>query len=140
MTMRTEKGNRCLCPPQKKKSVLSDAQATELARLGMKIEEIYGMPMDVEWALKLPSPAGTGGEGFSILQARPITALPPEWAMPDPKALYGRGSLAEHIPSPVTPLFATLGLEIANQATAEMCNRVIDRMQRVFSPAVDLKN
>jgi len=122
MTVRTEQGTSEVIVPdsQKKKAVFSDAQAMELARLGMKIEEFYGMPMDVEWAWM----SEEQGEGFSIVQARPITALPPEWALPDPQAVYGRGSLAEHTPSPVTPLFATLGLDIANQAAAELLERV----------------
>jgi pyruvate,water dikinase len=135
MTVRTEQGTREVPVPeaQKKKAVLSDAQAKELAGLGMKIEDLYGMPMDIEWAWKLPSPSGrlrsapsggAGGEGFSIVQARPITSLPPEWTLPDPTAVYGRGSLAEHTPSPVTPLFATLGLDIANQASAVLLERV----------------
>jgi pyruvate,water dikinase len=99
--------------------VLSDTQARELARLGMKIEEFYGRPMDVEWTL--------AQDKFAIVQARPITALPPQWNLPEAKAVYARGSLAEHIPSPVTPLFATLGLEIANRATAELWDRVIGK-------------
>lgn len=121
MTVRTEEGTSevPVPDPQKKKAVLSDAQALELARLGMQIEEFYAMPMDVEW---------TFAEGkFSIVQARPITALPPEWKLPPVKAVFARGSLAEHIPSPVTPLFSTLGLEIANQATAELWDRVIGK-------------
>jgi pyruvate,water dikinase len=105
----------------------------ELARLGMRIEEFYGMPMDVEWTWTLPAPAGSptgvlrerarGEGGFAVVQARPITALPPEWKV-EPKTVYGRGSLAEHTPSPVTPLFATLGMEIANRATEAMWDRV----------------
>ncbi len=121
MTVRTEQGTSEMSvpDPQKKKAVLSASQAMELARLGMKIEEFYNMPMDVEW---------TRADGkFSIVQARPITALPPEWILPDPTAMYSRGSLAEHTPSPVTPLFATLGLEVANQATAEMWDRLIGK-------------
>lgn len=45
--------------------VLDDAQAAELARLGVQIENLYGMPMDIEWAFTLPSPSGrgAGGEG-----------------------------------------------------------------------------
>jgi pyruvate,water dikinase len=118
MTVRTEQGtNEVLVPDaQKKKAVLNDVQIKELARLGKQIENIYGMPMDVEWAL--------ANGNFAIVQARPITSLPPEWALPDPQAVYGRGSLAEHTPSPVTPLFATLGLEIANQAAAALLERV----------------
>ncbi|HET9911380.1 MAG TPA: PEP/pyruvate-binding domain-containing protein, partial [Anaerolineales bacterium] len=121
MTVRTEQGTSevPVPDPQKKKAVLNDAQTMELARLGMKIEEFYGMPMDVEWTF-------SNGR-FAVVQARPITALPPEWIMPDKTVMYGRGSLAEHTPSPVTPLFATLGLEIANQATAEMWDRIIGK-------------
>ena len=44
------------------------AQAAELARIGVQIEELYGQPMDIEWALH-------DGHIF-IVQARPITALP----------------------------------------------------------------
>ncbi|MGB8981113.1 MAG: PEP/pyruvate-binding domain-containing protein [Anaerolineales bacterium] len=121
MTVRTEAGTSevPVSDSQKKKTVLRDAQARELARLGTTIEEFYGMPMDVEWTL-------ANGK-FAIVQARPITALPPEWILPDKTAMYSRGSLAEHTPSPVTPLFATLGLEIANQATTAMWYRVIGK-------------
>jgi len=85
----------------------------------LKIEQFYGMPMDVEWAL--------ADDQFAIVQARPITILPLEWKVPDPKAVYARGSLAEHTPSPVTPLFATLGLRLANEATSIMWKRVIGK-------------
>jgi pyruvate,water dikinase len=90
--------------------VLSDAQAIELGRLGVEIEALYGMPMDVEWAL-------ADGE-FAILQARPITALPEpevelpaEWPLPDPEAKYVRSSIVDLMPDPVSPLFVTLGFE-----------------------------
>jgi len=48
--------------------VLTDSEAAELTRLGVEIEKMYGTPMDIEWALY--------GGMFTILQARPITALP----------------------------------------------------------------
>lgn len=114
MTVRAETGTREAPVPADRQSlpVLDDARAAELARLGERIEALYGMPMDVEWAL-------ANGQ-FAILQARPITSLPPEWVRPHPRAVYARGSLAEHLPNPVTPLFATLGLRAANQATAEL--------------------
>ena len=48
--------------------VLDDRTAAELMRLGVQIEELYGMPMDIEWAL--------ADGALSIVQARPITALP----------------------------------------------------------------
>lgn len=49
------------------RQALSDAQILGLAEIGRKIEEHYGQPMDVEWAL-------CGGRLY-ILQARPITTL-----------------------------------------------------------------
>ena len=100
-------------------AVLDDATAVELVRLGNQIETLYGQPMDVEWAL-------AGGQ-IAILQARPITALPQpaaatsiDWTRPNPKAMYARGSLAEHLPNPVSPLFGTLGLRLANVATGAL--------------------
>ena len=119
MTVRTAEGTEEKPVPEdlKKKPVLSDAQMTELTRLAVKIEQFYRIPMDVEWAL--------AGGTFAIVQARPITAMPPEWITPAKGAVYARGSLAEHIPSPVTPLFATFGLEIANQATEKMWQRML---------------
>jgi pyruvate,water dikinase len=100
--------------------VLTDQQAADLVRLGMQIENLYGMPVDIEWALTLPSPAerGAGGEGtFAIVQARPITALPEpqatapiEWKLPNPKGQYMRASVADFMPNPVSPLFETLSV------------------------------
>jgi phosphohistidine swiveling domain-containing protein len=52
--------------------------------------------------------------------ASPIAAPPTEWPVPEKGATFARGSLAEHTPSPVSPLFATLGLEIANRETENM--------------------
>ena len=53
MTVRTDSGTQEQPVPDalKNKPVLSDAQAAELARYGAQIEELYGMPMDIEWAL-----------------------------------------------------------------------------------------
>ena len=97
--------------------VLNDQQAAQLVQLGVQIDELYGRPMDIEWTW-------ASGE-FAIVQARPITALPPEpavsapieWPRPNPKAMYARGSLAEHLPNPVSPLFGTLGIHQVNLAT-----------------------
>jgi phosphohistidine swiveling domain-containing protein len=129
MTVRTASGTSEVPVPasQARAAVLTDGQTAELARLGARIEQFYGMPMDVEWTL--------AGGRFAIVQARPITALPPEWKQIVPGILYTRGSLAEHTPSPVTPLFATLGLELANIATAELWERIIGKDARNVIPA-----
>jgi phosphohistidine swiveling domain-containing protein len=89
----------------KNKAVLSDRQATELARYGEQIEVLYGMPMDIEWAL-------ADGK-FAILQARPITTLGEatlEWKPLLPKGIYMRTSVVDLMPDPLSPLFASLGI------------------------------
>jgi pyruvate,water dikinase len=50
--------------------VLSDDEVLNLARLGLEVEQGYGSPQDVEWAI----PAD--GE-FFLVQSRPITTLNP---------------------------------------------------------------
>jgi pyruvate,water dikinase len=107
MTIRTEKGTEERPVPDalKNKAVLSDEQAVELTRYGSRIEELYGMPMDIEWTLE--------GGRFAIVQARPITTMgeaPLEWNPPNPKGIYMRASVVDLMPDPLTPLFATLGI------------------------------
>lgn len=51
-------------------AALSSGQLTELARTGRAIAAHFGAPQDIEWAY-------VGGRLW-ILQARPLTALPPE--------------------------------------------------------------
>jgi pyruvate,water dikinase len=46
---------------------LSDEQIVALATIGKRVEEHYGFPQDIEWAVE-------GGE-LDILQTRPVTAL-----------------------------------------------------------------
>ena len=76
-------------------------------RLGQQVEDHFGAPQDIEWART--------GDGFVLLQARPITALPaPEadpptdWTVPEPTAMYVRASIVEQLPDPLSPLFADL--------------------------------
>jgi phosphohistidine swiveling domain-containing protein len=105
----------------RKAPVLNNSIAVELGNLGLRIEELYGMPMDIEWAL-------AGGK-FYILQARPITALPGlikdvglEWTLPDPKGQYMRASICELLPDPLSPLFSTLGMKAIETGINEMAN------------------
>ncbi len=93
--------------------VLSDEHAAKLALLGNEIENLYGMPMDIEWTL-------ADGK-FAIVQARPITALPePELPVPTewklPKGAYAamRNNIVELMTDPLTPLFKTFGLAAVN--------------------------
>jgi phosphohistidine swiveling domain-containing protein len=98
---------------QRKQSSLQPAQATQLAGLGVQIEQLYGQPMDIEWTIE--------GGRISIVQARPITALPEpqptlDWPLPQPNGRYVRSSLIELLPDPLSPLFATLAIPPFNDA------------------------
>ncbi|MGH8727146.1 MAG: phosphoenolpyruvate synthase [Burkholderiales bacterium] len=56
-----------VAPSERKRFSISDAEAEELARLGLTIEKHYGRAMDIEWGKD-----GSGGKLY-ILQARPET-------------------------------------------------------------------
>jgi rifampicin phosphotransferase len=117
MTVRTASGTMdCPVPPaMRRKAVLRAVQAMRLAKLGMQIEQLYGTQMDIEWTL-------AGGE-FAIVQARPVTSAletPLAWVCPFPQALMTRGSFAEFLPDPVSPLFATLAVPIAREASLRL--------------------
>jgi rifampicin phosphotransferase len=101
--------------------VLTDAQVAQLVRLGERIEEHFGAPQDIEWAM--------GGEQVFIVQARPITTLttvrsapgsqgiptPPGDDMwnreqdlpPQPYDVWTRTNVGENLPYPITPLTET---------------------------------
>ncbi len=124
MTVRTPDGTRDEPVPAERRNqaVLSSARAAELARIGARIEEEYGRPMDIEWALQ--------GDDLFVVQARPITALPEpasalipstvEWVLPNPKGKYVRGSVLELLPDPLSPLFETLGLPAWNRSMTDL--------------------
>ena len=87
--------------------VLDDPTVQNLVSLGSRIEKLFGVPQDIEWAR-------TGSSVF-VLQSRAITALPPAeaappttWVLPDPQSLYFRASIVEQLPDPLSPLFAEL--------------------------------
>src|SRR6266700_3726521 len=125
VTVLTLEGTREEAVPadRRARAVLSPAQAAELARVGVQIEDLYGRPMDIEWALH--------NGHVSVVQARPITALPEpaagsqetraaEWKLPQRKGHYMRGSVLELLPDPLSPLFATLGLPAFSRATSAL--------------------
>ncbi len=96
-------------------SSLSDAQAVELAALGVQAERHFGSPQDTEWAID------TGGSLW-LTQSRPITTL-----YPIPESRYpGKGnrvylcfSLAQGLTRPLTPMgLASLRLIASSVAKA----------------------
>jgi pyruvate,water dikinase len=115
MTARTIDGTieRSVPDELRQAPALDDDAAAELMRLGTQIENLFNMPVDIEWA--------RADGRFHILQARPITALPEalapiptEWNLPDPKGMYLRNNIVELMPDPLTPLFGTLGRAAIN--------------------------
>ncbi|MEA3334961.1 MAG: PEP/pyruvate-binding domain-containing protein [Chloroflexota bacterium] len=111
MTVLIDNGTEERSTPQSQQDqrVLDDATAIELARYGAQIEAHYGLPMDIEWAI-------FGGK-IAILQARPITNLPPvplrdvRWDPPRPGTIWMRRQVVEHMPEPLSPLFDELYLQ-----------------------------
>ena len=122
MTVRTDTGTeeRPIPQSQRERQVLDDATAVELARYGAQIEAHFGLPMDIEWAIS--------GDSIAILQARPITNLPPaplrdvHWEPPRPGTVWMRRQIVEHMPEPLSPLFDELyvqnGLDHAMESLA----------------------
>ncbi len=104
MTVRTPEGTDEEPVPVGKRTaaVLTAEQAAELARLGTRIEQLYGQPMDIEWAMKDGS--------FFIVQARPITTLRSNNAVTEEwndsltgDYLWTNGNLGEAVPDVMTP-------------------------------------
>ncbi|GAA4902199.1 phosphoenolpyruvate synthase [Actinomycetospora succinea] len=109
MTVPTGGGTAQVAVPadRQRAPVLGAAEVGELARLGVRAEEHFGVPQDVEWVRV--------DGAFALVQARPITALPPPtapppttWPLPYRGGAYFRASIVEQMPSPLTPLFADL--------------------------------
>ncbi|BCJ49655.1 putative phosphoenolpyruvate synthase [Actinoplanes sp. NBRC 14428] len=61
-------------PHRQTQPALTDAQVLRLVELGRRIEAHFGSPQDIEWCL--------AGDGFRIVQSRPITTLFPVPAAP----------------------------------------------------------
>jgi len=126
MTVRVEGGTheQAVSEELRYAPVLDDDQAAELVGLGVQIEQLYGQPMDIEWAQV--------DGAFSIVQARPITALPPaapapaDWPLPKPKGQYMRASIVDLMPDPLTPLFSTMGLLAINATLRRLIAQVFE--------------
>jgi phosphohistidine swiveling domain-containing protein len=100
---------------KRRAQVLSAAQVTELVVLGRAIEWLYGAPQDIEWCL--------ANTKVYIVQARPITALPPApvpWPSPIPGAKWMKDvQTAEWAKEPPSPLGATTTFAAMTDAREE---------------------
>lgn len=92
-------------PPRERRrteGAIDNDRVALVARTARQIEAVRRVPQDIEWAID-------GDGGLWILQARPMTALPPvvSWKPPVPGAFSRTFRLGEWISGPVTPLFET---------------------------------
>ncbi len=97
---------QCRRAPEK---ALANGQVTAVARMARRIEDHFGRPQDIEWALT--------GNLLYILQARPITSLPDEQPEMVPIPIKVPPGFwqqdASRFPDPVSPMFKALGPDIA---------------------------
>ena len=98
--------SRTVAETERKQASLTEPLLKELTQQAMAIEQqADGVPQDIEWAVSEAR--------LFLLQARPITNLPPaplkevRWE-PPPGAQLIRRKLGELIPGPVSPLFQDL--------------------------------
>jgi rifampicin phosphotransferase len=108
---------------RRREQSLSEQQLRELGELAIRVEGVFGgVPQDIEWGL-------TDGH-FWLLQARPMTGLPPaplkgvRWEPPIPGTKWIRRQVAENMPEPLSPLFEELylkeGMELAMDKALEL--------------------
>lgn len=97
-------------PLARERQALSDEWILALARLGQRVEEHFGWPQDVEWAL-------ADGRLY-LLQSRPITSLFPVPPAPKDGKLHVYISLnsLQGMLEPFTPLGASFFLNAAREA------------------------
>ncbi len=126
MTVRTPAGvaQQPVPAAQRSTPAISQAMALRLVQMGVQIEDHYGMPMDIEWAV--------ADGAISILQARPITALPEpssepptEWPLPF-GGYFTRGSIVEQMPDPLSPLFGTLATPEMSRSINALFGELVD--------------
>jgi rifampicin phosphotransferase len=120
-TVITEDGTteRPLARERAARPILDDAQLARLGEVGLRIERHFGGPQDIEWAY------AADGQLW-VLQARPITSLPPapigdvRWEPPFPSSVWWRRQVVENLPEPLSPLFDEFylreGLELSIDA------------------------
>ncbi len=103
---------RTLASPDGRAS-LSDEQAVRVAELARLAGRHFGVPQDVEWAIK-------GGE-LHILQSRPITALA---GLPDPDGelnIWDNSNIAESYNGVTTPLTFSFARKAYEEVYQQFC-------------------
>jgi rifampicin phosphotransferase len=82
--------------PDRARASLADDEIVAVARLGEAIEAVYGHPVDVEWTID--------DSGPWLLQARPITGLPPVDRHAGRRRLWDNSNIIESYSGVTTPM------------------------------------
>ncbi len=90
---------------------ISDEKIQELSELVLKIEKLFGYPIDVEWAVD-------DKNNIYIIQARPITS--PRTDPEVPKGTWSNVNLSEVVPGAVPPLVSDTLIEAVTPAFCRM--------------------
>jgi phosphohistidine swiveling domain-containing protein len=83
-------------PSKQDIACLDNAQVLKLRDLGLKIAKTYQVPQDIEWCLQ--------DNQFYILQARPVTRLPPLNSDQDDVVIWDNSNIQESYCGVTTPL------------------------------------
>jgi pyruvate,water dikinase len=112
---------------------IDQPQVEAVAAEARRIATARGEPQDIEWAID-------AGGTLWILQARPMTALPPDvsWEPPAPGAYTRQLRFGEWISEPVTPLFESWLLTTMEERThADYLRLLGQRIPRPYHVVVN---
>lgn len=120
ITMSASGGTQEIKSGSSKQCCLSDEQILRLSLIGIRIEEMFGSPRDIEWAIQ--------NDKFFLLQARPITTflqetdkdLMHEFDTPiaTGKERITLGNVGEMMPGCITPLTGSVFARAAGTAVS----------------------
>lgn len=124
----TPQGERPLPPEKQSALCLTDAELSQLADLGRRVERFYQAPRDIEWAF-------AGGELY-LLQARPITTataadreavrkqvIASTAELADPAGtVWVRYNLSESLPEPTPMTWAVVSRTLAGNGAFGQLN------------------
>ena len=114
-------------PRHRPEKAIDRRQAMLVATEARRIADERGQPQDIEWAIDADG-------ALWIVQARPMTALPPDvsWESPVPGAFTRQMRFGEWISEPVTPLFESWLLPAMENRLHELFLKLLG--QRVPPP------
>jgi rifampicin phosphotransferase len=93
-----------------RKVCLTAAQARAMGELARQVEQLFGVPQDIEWAL--------AGDRLWLLQARPITTLAAAAPADTDRTVWSNVNVGELMPEVATPMAWALVQRMVEQVFA----------------------